>query len=129
VKSPVNTFPMETTTMTATLGSTFEVWHKATPTFLDNTAAALAAFPEGFTHVADVVTDDVGRVFELTNTIDRGWWENPEVTLTPEVAAKGGARSTSVGDVIVKALAVRVGVDGVPVWARWSVEGIGLKKF
>ena len=115
------------TTM-ATLATTYEVWHKASPSFMDNTPEALAAFPAGFIHVADVVTDEVGRVFQLTNTIERPWRENPEVTLTPAVAAYG-ARSTSVGDVIVKALAMRVGEDGTPVWARWSVEGVGLRRF
>ena len=108
----------------------FEVWHRVAPSFLDNSEAVLDAFPDGFVHVATVRTDDVGRVFELTNTITCGWWENPEVTVTEAVTARGGARSTSVGDVIVTALAV--GADattGAPVWQRWSVQGIGLRAF
>jgi hypothetical protein len=111
------------------MNNTFEVWHAVTPNFFGNTDDVLAAFPAGFVHVADVACDHVGNVFQLTNSIDRAWWENTEVTLTPETAAKGGARSTSVGDVIVKALPVRVNTDGSPVWARWSVEGVGLKEF
>lgn len=117
------------TNILSTLATTYEVWHAINPNFMGNTDAQLAAFPAGFVHVADVVTDNVGQVFQLTNSIDRAWWENPEATLTPETAAKGGARSTSVGDVIVKALAVGANADGSPVWARWSVEGIGLKEF
>lgn len=49
-----------------------------------------------YTHVADVEAP-LGRVFALTNHIDRSWTENPEViwhTAAP-------VRSTSVGDVIV----------------------------
>jgi hypothetical protein len=49
-----------------------------------------------YTHVADVVAP-LGRVFALTNHIDRPWTENPEViwhTAAP-------VRSTSVGDVII----------------------------
>jgi hypothetical protein len=89
-------------------------------------------------HVADVKTEHVSRVFELTNSIHNGWWENPEVTVTPEVAAlvnaevngrSRGVRSISVGDVIVKALASGADADGRPVWKRWSIQMIGLREF
>ena len=107
------------------INNLFEVWHAVTPRFIDNPDATLAAFPEGFVHVADVEADNVLGIFELTNSIDRGWWENPEVTMV----AEGCARSTSVGDVIVKAIAVGINEDGSPVWARWSVDNVGYRKF
>lgn len=113
----------------ASLGDVYEVYHRSAPTFLDNPDAVLAAFPEGFVHVADVKTDHVGLVFQLTNSIERGWWENPEVTLGGAQVSLGGARSTSVGDVIVKALAVGADANGHPIWKRWSVQMIGLREF
>lgn len=105
----------------------YEVWHRIDPDFRNNTDVVLDAFPEGFIHVADVETDDVGRVFELTNSIDRPWWENAEVTFL--MGRDGGARSTSVGDVIVKALPAGIDANGTPRWARFSVERIGFRSF
>lgn len=91
----------------------FQVWHKDNPAFLGASDADRAAFPAGYTHVADVTTDDIGRVFELTNHIDKSWTQNPEV----EPKGTHQLRSTSVGDVIVG--------EG----KRVSVEGIGLREF
>jgi len=45
--------------------------------------------------VADVETDCIGNVFQLTNHIDHSWQENQEV-----IAYTDKARSTSVGDLI-----------------------------
>jgi hypothetical protein len=45
--------------------------------------------------VAEVETDDLDAVFELTNHIDRNWTENARVT-----AKAARPRSTSVGDVL-----------------------------
>ncbi len=69
------------------------------------------AWPSEYHHVADVDLPDESyeRAFELTNTIERLWWEN--VGVTPnfespaffEVEGKLGTRSTSVGDVLVLA--------------------------
>lgn len=53
---------------------------------------------QDYEHVADVVTDDIARVFTATNTIAHGWWENEDVTVRFEGE---GCRSTSVGDVVV----------------------------
>jgi hypothetical protein len=52
---------------------------------------------DNFDLVAEVElpADQFQRVFEVTNHIDRAWWENPEVTCIKE------SRSTSVGDVVV----------------------------
>jgi hypothetical protein len=104
---------------------TFEVWHADAPTWQDNTAVTLAAFPAGFTHVANVDTEAVGAVFQLTNHITHNWTENRGVTpvIGPHV------RSTSVGDIIVEATAIGADAAGRPVWRRWSVEGIGLRAF
>jgi hypothetical protein len=97
----------------------FQVWHRQTPTFLDNDAATLAAFPSGFAHVADCRSLEAGRVFQLTNHIDGDWLLNPEVT-----ARVASARSTSVGDVFV----LTNPADG-SIIIKWSVEMIGLRQF
>lgn len=63
-------------------------------------------FPEDFHHVAtvDLADEDMHMVFEATNSIHRGWWENEGVTAhfdSPafrEVEGRKGTRSTSVGD-------------------------------
>ena len=56
--------------------------------------------PTEFRHVAtvDIDDDDHPRVFMLTNTIDRYWWNNELVT--PCFDGEG-CRSTSVGDRII----------------------------
>ena len=60
-----------------------------------------------YVKVADVDCGDVPCLaglelaFQYTNTIDRPWWLNEQVTPSVLVRAKGGTRSTSVGDVIV----------------------------
>ena len=64
-----------------------------------------APFPSGYRKVAtvDVADDQLGLVFRHTNTIDYSWYgpERPAiVTLSKYVEKEGGARSTSVGDVI-----------------------------
>lgn len=97
----------------------FQVWHRERPTFLDNDTAVLAAFPEGFAHVADCRSLEVGRVFQLTNHIDSDWLANPEVT-----ARVSGARSTSVGDIFVLTNPADGNIIG-----KWSVEMIGLRQF
>ena len=57
-----------------------------------------ALFPKDYVHVATVDTDSKEVAFELTNNIDRAWYEN--VGVTPHFEASG-CRSTSVGDVVV----------------------------
>jgi len=54
-------------------------------------------FPEDFEMVAVVDTENLGKAFELTNTIERLWTENEDVT-----ASREQLRSTSVGDAMVK---------------------------
>lgn len=60
----------------------------------------MASRPAGtkYLHVADVATDDLEVAYELTNSINRGWWENEGVTKT---FTKAGCRSTSVGDMAI----------------------------
>lgn len=72
----------------------FEVFHRTHPTFGFDDAKPL--FPKDYDHVATVEASALGAVFQLTNHIDRPWWENEGVTLIgPEQY-----RSTSVGDVV-----------------------------
>lgn len=107
----------------------FTVWHRNTPSFMDNSPRTLAEFPKGFTPVAIVTTDEVGSIFQHTNSIDSPWYDNgnPAVFLTPEGMAlfkkNGGIRSTSVGDIYTAEN------RGAYKTGRWTVEGIGLHEF
>ena len=83
---------------------TYRVWHRQPQDRLDPKPTV---FPTDYTQVATVETDDIGRVFQLTNHIDHNWWENPEVTWYTQ------SRSTSVGDVIEGPAGQRVYVAGV----------------
>jgi hypothetical protein len=94
--------------------TTFQVWHKDVPAFFGATDDDLAAFPVGYTHVANVETADVREVFQLTNHIDAPWFQNPEVE---PIGTTDRLRSTSVGDVIVGG------------GKRVAVENIGLREF
>lgn len=63
-------------------------------------------FPEDFHHVAtvDLADEDMAEVFEMTNSIHHGWWDNEGVTAHTHSPAfrehngVKGTRSTSVGD-------------------------------
>ena len=63
-------------------------------------------FPDDFHHVAtvDIADEDMHEVFEATNSIHHGWWENEGVTAHTDSPAfeehdgVKGTRSTSVGD-------------------------------
>jgi hypothetical protein len=99
------------------------VWHNDRTFSVDRDKPAL--FPEHFTHVADVATREPGEAFELTNTIHGPWWDNDGLTVTPPVSARGGARSTSVGDVmelpdgrllLVKGIGFAPVVDNIVDW-------------
>lgn len=54
--------------------------------------------------VALVLTQDMDKAFEHTNSIDRGWYE-PELALSRQIILGGaeGYRSTSVGDILYSA--------------------------
>jgi hypothetical protein len=52
-------------------------------------------FPEDYECVAEVDSLDPDECFELTNTIDKPWYDNEKVTCRIQ------GRSTSVGDVVV----------------------------
>ncbi len=75
-----------------------QVFHTIDPTF---GRGPDPVWPDEYDHVAnvDVPDGEHHRVFKLTNHIDRSWQENDGVT--PVGEAISGARSTSVGDVIV----------------------------
>ena len=64
-----------------------------------------------FRAVAEVETDDLDKAFNLTNTIEVGWWENAGVK-----ALVDRTRSTSIGDVMER--------DG----EFFTVDRIGFKK-
>lgn len=99
--------------------TSFEIWHR-------DTFRSIETFPVGFTHVANVNCEHVEAVFQSTNNIESSWLENPEVE---NVFNLTGARSTSVGDVIVDSMAA--GFDHVrnePIWRRWMVSPVGLTR-
>lgn len=74
-----------------------EVWQALDMRSAQFDAQSRSLFPSGYVKVAEVDTDDLEVAFELTNTIDRAWWENEGVKaiVTP-------CRSTSVGDILVR---------------------------
>lgn len=74
----------------------YQVWHKTSSSWNENTAADLAAFPAGWAHVATVVAQFPDEVFQLTNHIHRNWTEN--IGVMSHVGRH--VRSTSVGDVV-----------------------------
>ena len=87
------------------------VWH------LDNTrdagwAETPAAWPVGYTKVADVAGDDLDDAFRITNSIDCLWWEVADVGVLG-TGGRVGARSSSVGDVFeIEGVANRIAPDG-----------------
>ena len=73
---------------------TVSIWH------LDNTRDAgwtetPAAWPVGYTKVAQVEGDDLEDVFRITNSIDSAWW----LANCNHDVPTSGIRSSSVGDV------------------------------
>jgi len=70
-----------------------KVFHAVNPTF---GFGETPQWPEGYRQVAETETDELGKVFELTNTIDSDWWLNEGVK-----SLVGPCRSSSVGDVVV----------------------------
>lgn len=73
-----------------------------------------STFPADFIHVATVRTENLGEAFQLTNHIDAPWFDNADAFRF----AQKGARSTSVGDVLVNEAG-----------ERWLVAGVGFKAF
>lgn len=88
-----------------------------------------SAFGAGFHKVAEfaeaVMTGpmaEMERAFRYTNSIEEGWWVNPEITEVGERVLKhGGARSTSVDDFMRVWYA-----DGSYEW--YKVAGCGFEK-
>ena len=75
----------------------FKVWHKRNTMFnLEENVAD--TFNRGdYQAVAEVETENIDDVFQLTNTIEHSWWLNPGVL---HLFDGLGCRSTSVGDLI-----------------------------
>jgi len=75
-----------------------KVYHRdSLPHPLDLNHCRNPGWPRLYTHVADVEASGLEEAFRLTNSLERPWWENEEITLKTEPPL----RSTSVGDVIV----------------------------
>jgi hypothetical protein len=91
-------------------GRLISVWH------LDNSrdagwAETPAAWPVGYTKVAEIAADDLEDAFRMTNSIDRPWWQVADVALM--TGGRVGARSSSVGDVFeIEGVANRIASDG-----------------
>ncbi len=79
---------------------TIEVWHVTNPRFSEKINAS--DFPKNYTLVAHAHTNDLENAYQLTNSIDSNWIHNAWVEPTAAVKSKGGCRSTSVGDVMVR---------------------------
>ena len=62
----------------------------------------LPASESHYRYVATVESDDLDKVYELTNHIDSDWQENDRVT----VAKNARNRSTSVGDVLINSTGI-----------------------
>jgi len=75
--------------------------------FTRDLPGAMPRFPADYTLVALVEANDVESAFHFTNHTDRDWTTNPGVTMK----VTGGARSTSVGDVVVRVDEARGAVD------------------
>ena len=71
------------------------VYHVKSEKF-GNRVEGEVVFPDDFKLVAFVPTEDLERVFGLTNHVDSAWTDNPSV-----VPVDPPHRSTSVGDVVV----------------------------
>lgn len=99
--------------------SKFQVFHlhrEHFSIFGEASASARALYIEGghYDRVATVEARGLDDAYELTNHIDKPWWENTGVELHVEPRA----RSTSVGDVIVRD-------DG----AKFLCESFGWQQF
>ncbi len=96
----------------------FAVFHKKDPDFgvmwFGSDAPASVKIVE-FDKVAEVVCDELGDVFRITNHIDKSWQENEEVTFSVK-----SARSTSIGDVVIDSTGLAFLCDHVG-WKRISI--------
>lgn len=72
-----------------------KVYQVADPSF----GSESHVFPDEYSLVATVDSENLDKVFTLTNTIDHPWWNNEGVT--KEFVGEG-CRSTSVGDVVIR---------------------------
>lgn len=77
----------------------FAIFHKKDPDFgiswMGKEAPDDVKIAE-FDKVAEVICDELGDTFRITNHIDKSWQENEEV-----VFSVPRARSTSVGDIVI----------------------------
>jgi len=69
-----------------------KVYHATQPTF---NAEVTPKWPEEYDLVAEVKSEDLEKVFELTNHISCAWWDNDGVTTVKK------SRSTSIGDIVI----------------------------
>lgn len=89
----------------------------------DYTAAAIIVTSFDYENESEV-RHMLEESYRRTNNIDSGWHEDPEVYPMPY--AKDGARSTSVGDVV---LVIGLSNTGFPVEAKaYRVAGLGFEE-
>jgi hypothetical protein len=74
-------------------------------------------FPRGWVYVADVEADNLNSAFAETNSIDRPWFMNPNVTLKIDRDLRYGLRSSMPGDVFID----ENGTTNMAGWTRWEV--------
>jgi len=98
-----------------------QVYHAKNPTFFVREGFVPNVIRD-FAHVANVYVEGLEQAYMLTNSIDKGWYENDK-----EVAFLGspdhgmdGCRSTSVGDVLVR--------EENGVYVTYVVDSCGFKK-
>lgn len=106
----------------------FSVYHSKVGRFGER---EVIGFPMVHEKVAIVRCHAMEETFQLTNSICTPWFEGPQVTLVGAAVNRGGARSTSVGDVIVDdSNGDAYGVMGIgfEYLGRWSdlAEGVAL---
>jgi len=70
-----------------------KVFHAVRPTF-GVPGLPEPVWPQDYELVAELVSDDLGNIFRLTNHIDCAWYENEGVVTYKQ------SRSTSVGDIV-----------------------------
>ncbi len=78
------------------------VFHANEPTFMV-CEGFVPNVMQDYHHVATVDTESLDTAYHLTNSIEKGWWENDGVTFygSKDHGMKG-SRSSSVGDVFVE---------------------------
>ncbi len=103
------------------------IYHAKEPTFFAKAKSVkVRELIDDYAMVATVDTTDKNVAYELTNSINQGWWLNDGVKFhgSPD-HGMDGCRSTSVGDIMVVG---KDGADGVTTYETFQVAGCGFTK-